>query len=123
MTSYYRLTNLLRVKGNLSIKELSPLNRFQKTVEFAAYQFNPSQITSAFGEGSVKHLVTEALGFPPYDAVVIGDVLHLTLLIGGKDNKRELFLLREGEWVAEEGYGEYYAYKDAEFREFASSVR
>lgn len=95
------------------------MNRFQKTVTFSAYQFDPSKITSDFGEGSVSHLVEEALGeanVEIYETSVSEDgTLTLILTVVDCDAPREMFKLSPGEWIAAQGFGNYTEHTDDEF--------
>lgn len=94
------------------------MNLFQKSVEFTAYQFDPSKITSDFGEGSISHLIREALGeknVDIYEAVVKDGKLTVILTVLGWDTPRDMFHLNAGDWIVTERFGYYTTYDDDEF--------
>lgn len=101
------------------------MNIFEKSVEFTAYQFDPSKITSEFGEGSVSHLIKVALGeqnVDIYEATVENGKLTLIVTVLEQDAPRQMFRLNAGDWIVAERFGYYTAYMDDEFWEFATPV-
>lgn len=100
-------------------------NEFQKQVTFTAYQFNPSLVTSEFGEGSLSTLITNDLGqgVDIYEAVITANgTLSLILTVINQGVPRELFRLNPGDWIVCEGFGVYGAFTDEQFREFATPM-